>query len=88
MTNQSSSEAPHSDNIENQEGGEATDKKQLSDFENMLTQLNRGIDDTLLQRFDATTGETVTQYEQRKQESNEPHFTLATSPTRKTGKDD
>uniref|UniRef100_A0A1X7UXW2 Band 7 domain-containing protein n=1 Tax=Amphimedon queenslandica TaxID=400682 RepID=A0A1X7UXW2_AMPQE len=57
----------------------------LSDFENMLDKLNKSIDDTLTQRFESSTGgETVAQYEEKKkqEDTEEPHFTLATSGTR------
>lgn len=60
----------------------------LSDFENMLDKLNQNIDETLTQRFDATSGETVSQYEEQKLHDTEPHFTLATSPTRKNPQKD
>ena len=52
---------------------EDTTIPELADFEDTLEKLNKSIDDTLGQRFDSQP--VVTDKE-------EPHFTLATSPTR------
>ena len=64
------------------EGGmEDTPEDKLSDFEKMLDKLNSSIDDVLTQRFDdgsITSSENTELVEQK----DEPHFTLATSPTR------
>ena len=54
---------------------EDTTIPELADFEDTLEKLNRSIDDTLGQRFDSQSRNAVVDKE-------EPHFTLATSPTR------
>lgn len=60
---------------------EDTPDDKLSDFEDMLDKLNSSINDILTQRFDdaSITSSENTELEEQK---DEPHFTLATSPTR------
>ena len=87
MANRAQDSDSSSTEEDSYDAGSSSSKK-LSDFENMLAELNRNIDETLTQRFDAMSGETVSHYEQKKQEET-PHFTLAESPTQsKTSRKD
>ena len=53
---------------------DSKNERPLSDFDETLEKLNQSIDETLTKRFDDRPSEKST--------GTEPHFTLATSPTR------